>query len=405
MRLSRRARKRLICLVAVYLLFDVRPLLLLPNAILYFRSKNYLVDEEKRLQINVFPKLTVGGDPVTVVFSETNISAHFIETEDIFGRSYDRSGMFAEFQLSGTFNSRTDAETLYLLLGGLGGGLSGGPARLAPGSQARKALAVNDYMKLSRAGQYRIRFKYLDFGPGAAGKEYDLKEFLVVRLPENYISSTVRSAVFAAAAIIPYDRVRVWAVKHLGYQETWLSTYVLARYHCANYEGWEEARFGTRYRYNNSMSDARKGIVRNGSVSKVNGILRKFQGKYDEAYSSLNELYLSQHFDYYLFGGIEDEVARERIALLMGEMFVSYDNSQKAAWENWWMRVREGETDQYLIDKIETEEQQALAATNASDRVSHMKRKEYWEDKYNNKQGRAKTIRLIDFMIATAQGM
>ncbi|MFH1547992.1 MAG: hypothetical protein ABID32_01615, partial [Candidatus Omnitrophota bacterium] len=223
--LSIRAKKYIKWILILYLLFDLRPILLIPNAILFFTSRNICcVDGVKCYQVRVFPKLNVGGDSVMAIFSEKNISNNTINSDDIFGRSGDRSGAFGQFQLSGKTRLNTNIEDFYLLLhGGMGGGLGGGPDELAPDAKVQKTISVNNYIRISKAGLYRVNFNYWANNYDEPNKQYNLKDFFILQFPENYVSKTLQSVIFTyASLIIPNENIKEWCVQHLGYQDSWL---------------------------------------------------------------------------------------------------------------------------------------------------------------------------------------
>ncbi|MFH1548525.1 MAG: hypothetical protein ABID32_04365, partial [Candidatus Omnitrophota bacterium] len=223
--LSRRAKKYIKWILILYLLFDLRPILLIPNVVLFFTSKNtYCVEGIKCYQVQISPRLNVGGDSVMAIFSEKNISSNTIKSDDIFGRSGDRSGAFSDFQLSGKIGLNTEIETLYLLLhGGIGGGLGGGPVELTPDAKVKKTISVNNYIRISKAGLYRVNFNYGESNSGQPYKEHNLKNFFILQFPENYVSKTLQSVIFTyASLIIPNENIKEWCVQHLGYQDSWL---------------------------------------------------------------------------------------------------------------------------------------------------------------------------------------
>ena len=389
MQISRRAKKYLIWIVTVYLFLDIRPLLLVPNVILFFTSRNHFIDDGKCLQVNVFPKLNVGSDPVIAVFSEKNISDENITPEGIFGRTYDRSGLFPEFELSDTFNSGIVAETLYWLRSGIGGGLGGFREELPKNSRVYKGILINDYIHFTKVGLYDIQFKYSDFWND---HKYDLKRFFVTRLPENHIAKIVKSMFVRMLLKFPNDDVRGFAIKCLSYQENLLSTYILARYYFAQHREMEK----DSNIYNNSTIEALTGIVRNQNVCVVNRVLRMFQKRDSDAFQELNYFYLDAHIERYLSGFyfedwfeecFDGQEAEDHITHLIDQIYPSLDKKYKVELRDSLLSRREFLSDECLLFIIR-----------GAKKSGRDEQKQHFIKEYNRKEDRKKIIRLIDFV-------
>ena len=365
--------------------------MLVPNVILFLTSRNHFVDDGKCFQVNVFPKLKVGSDPVIALFSEKNVSDKVITCEDIFSRTYDRSGMCMEFQCSGRFNARTPVERLYWLhMLGIGGGLGGGKRELPANSRVYKGIIINDYIHFAKVGLYDIQFKYR----GDAGTEYDLGQFFVLRLPENHAAKIVKSMLARTLLKFPSDDVRGFAVKCLSFQENFLSTYILARYYFPEHEEMEKDRRSHKYR--NSTITALSGIMRNQNVRVVSRALRMFQKRHSEAFQKLHFFYLNAHIERYLTGFyledwleecFDEQEAQGRIAQLIDEMYLGLDKKYRVRLRHSLLSRREVHSDEFLLFTIKKAE-----------RSGRENVKQHFIKDYNRKEDRKKMIRLIDFV-------
>jgi hypothetical protein len=115
----KRLKKPLLLLLLLYLVFDLCPLLLIPNLILYWKPCVKYSEGNGSMDLRVFPRLCIAGDPIRVT-----IRSHDLPLGNAFERSGDRSGIFYELQFSGTVNDAHPIETLYWTMG-MAGGLGG----------------------------------------------------------------------------------------------------------------------------------------------------------------------------------------------------------------------------------------------------------------------------------------
>lgn len=396
--LTNRAKKYIKWILILYLLFDLRPILLIPNAILFLTSRNIrCIDEDKCYRVRVFPKLNVGGDSVMAIFSEKNISNNTIKSDEMFGRKHDRSGAFSNFQLSGKTGLNTDIETLYLLIhGGMGGGLGGGPVELAPNSKVEKIISINNYIRISKAGLYRVNFNYWPMGNNP-NEQYNLKNFLILQFPENYVSKTLQSTIFVYASLVPNENIKEWCIQHLGYQDSLLSTYFLIKY--------------LPYYSKNAKFWAHEGIIRNNSILLVSRLMKIFLKREIHIFDELNNNYLWGHTVQLVSGNIltndsiREDVARKRLNSLIDNFYINLDDSQKINWKNTWTKTRKSITDEHYVQVFKNIDEKIVNATTQKEKDNWTEHKKWVTQEYNDKEKRYRKIRLIDFMLAKIENI
>jgi hypothetical protein len=378
-----------VLLLLVYLVFDLRPLLLIPNLLLYRKPCAIYIEGTGAIEVRVFPRLCIAGDPIQVV-----IRSHDLPLGEAFGRTYDRSGIFGALQFSGTINNACPIGTLYwtqCLSGGLGGDII-----------PEKTIWLGDYIHFDRVGRYRINLRYQDsifeMNAPMRGVDYNLGSFSLIYLPENPISKTLKQVVLAAGMFVPSDDYRALAVKWLGYQETAFSTYALGKYH---------SLYGHDISSNdphaNSVFETYRGTLRNYDYRTVGRILSRVeQGQRNSLLGSYFHLHCCRLIIPLDTQGepISAEVTEAKIAHLIKCTYPGVDQSSKDFFMKTANNLRDQETDEYwhtLIDKLERKE---AAATNQTE-IAHLSSRKQWaETRLADKKERDLRLRLIDYTLA-----
>lgn len=388
-----RWKKCLISVLLLYLVFDVRPLLLIPNLILCRKPCAKYTDGTRSMELWVFPRLCVAGDPIRVV-----IQSHGLPLGGAFARSYDRSGIFHEFQFSGTVNNYHPMETLYwtsCLGGGLGGDL-----------HQEKKIWLGDYVHFSPIGRYRINLRYQDttFRQDNPAKQivYNLGTFSILYLPENPVSKFVKQIILTAGLVAPSDKVRTLAAKWLGYQETYISTYVLAKYPSI-YEDWWTSTSGS---HGKSLFESYRGTLRNYDLCSVGRILKRFD---NERPSCTLGQYFHFHCYRLIFSAdtpgtqVSPDLTEKKIARLIDCTYRDIDPASKAAFRKaaaYWREQATGEYWRSIIDKCD---RQLAQATSETEITSIGRRKEWAAAQISDKKERDIELRLIDSTMARLQ--
>jgi len=393
MKISRQKLKKIgITLLVLYLVFDLRPLLLVPNLIICQRPCARYVNSEGSMELSVFPRLCIAGDPI-----KATIRAHDLPLGEAFSRSYDRSGLFSELEFSGTVNKESPLSTLYwtmCIAGGLGGEIN-----------PEKQLWLGDYIRFDKIGVYRIKLRYQDrMDPPASTKiDYDLGDFSVVYLPENPVSKLLKQCFLSSWLLVPSDNVRDLAVKWLGYQETALSTYVLAKYR-SHYDAEGPS---TKRRYNHSLAETQRGILRNHNYRSVGNILRRVEQPECRA---LLRSYLYLHLCRFIFAGdnlvqrVPIQVAQQDMARLIACTYPYVDEANRNELRVNLTRLRERETDAYWQKGIATLTQRIGAATNDTERISLESSRKAVAGHLARTEERHERLQLIDYAVTLLDG-
>jgi len=378
-----------IILLLVYLIFDLRPLLLIPNLLLSRKPCVNYKQGSGSMELSVFPRLCIAGDPVQV-----HIRSHDLPLGGAFQRNYDRSGIFNEFQFSGTINNTHPIETLYWTMG-MGGGLGG---EIIP----EKEIWLGDYVHFDRVGRYRIDFRYQDsvFSPDAPlkGVDYDLGSFSIIYLPENPVSKFLKQIVLTAGMFVPSDDVRTLAVKWLGYQETAYSTYAMAKYYSVYGDD-----LSSNHPHGHSVFETYRGTLRNYHFCTVGKILSPFVNGH--RYSLLG-----QYFHFHCFRlvyplGIQSNqdalgVAEAQIDQLIKFTYSGIDDSSKTNFMKTAAHMRDYQTDEYWHTQIDKLERQVAEGTNQTE-IAHLSSRRQWaETQLADKKLRDLRLRLIDYTLA-----
>ena len=374
----RRIGKPLVLLLVLYMLFDLRPLLLIPNLILYLKPCARFTNGGGAIEMKVFPRLCVAGDPIRAV-----IRSHDLPLGNAFERTYDRSGIFPELEFSGSVNNAHPVETLYWTIC-IGGGLGGGEVH------PEKKIWVGDYVHFRRLGRYRVNFRYRE-----GSIDYDLGNFSIIYLPENPVSKFLKQFVLGVGLFVPSDEVREVAAKWLGYQETVISTYALAKYRSVYEDEWRS----TNHPHNNSLAEAYRGVLRNYNFCLVGKILRRFE---QDHRNSILAAYFQLHCYRLIFSGDNPgnqdptQVAQNDIARLIECTYVHMDETNKKDSRELIARFREQQTDEFWLTRIDKYEHDLARATNQTQIASLQNRKKWSAASLAAKKERDLRLRLID---------
>lgn len=367
----------MVALLLCYLVFDLRPLLLIPNLILYHYSCAAYSNGKGTMELKVFPRLCVAGDPIWAV-----ISSHDLPLGNEFTRNYDRSGLFGSLQFSTATNSPNPVDTLYWTCGMMGG--------LGGEQHTEKTIWLEDYVRFDGAGRYRLHFRYEELN-------YDLGDFSIINSPENPVSKFLKQAVLTIMLWVPSDKVRLIAVKVLGYQETAYSTYAVAKYR-AHYAGeWKS----TYHPYNNSLAETHRGLLRNYDYPAVAKTLRRIESS---GRLELLEEYFWWHLALLIYSNEDREspwsqaVVQERMTNLVACMRLYLDDIGRQNVRGRWADIRREYTDDYWRDRIkQSDEKNRLAATE-EDKKRSQREKKYAESRFADKKRQA-TLELMDFSL------
>ena len=390
-------KRPLVLLLLIYLVFDLRPLLLIPNLLLYWKPCAKYAVGAGAFELRVFPRLCIAGDPIRVA-----IRSHDLPLGHAFGRTYDRSGIFYELQFSGTINNTHPIETLYWTMG-LSGGLGGDD--VIP----EKDIWLGDYIHFDKIGRYQINLRYQDSlvgmnNPPNSGKrvDYKLSDFSLIYLPENPVSKFLKQTVLAIGMFLPADTFRAFAVKWLGYQETAFSTYALGQY----YSTYGNEAGSTVHPYANSVFETYRGTMRDYDYCTVGKVLRRFENGLP--YSLLGT-YFHFHFCRLILpldthvNPPPAEVTQANLANLIEYIYPSLNQTNKDSFIKTANYFRNRETDEYwqtLIDKLKTKEAQA---TNQTEIANLGNRRQWAETNMADKKGRDFRLRLIDYALTEVQ--
>jgi len=395
MNLTRKTRRRLAILLVVYLVLDLRPLLLLPNVFLYYASPSDFVDDEKHFRLRVFPKLNVGSDPVVAVLSLRNVSDHDVVATSLFSRDYDRAGIYYELQMSGRVNSKTDIEPLTWLYGG-GGGLSK-RTHISAGEVLRKFLRLNDYIDLERSGLYAIDLGVSD----EKGGTYDLEGFSVLRLPENYLSRALRQSVLAIALLLPSESLRDIVARRLGFDADRFSTWALAKYYFGNCDDWVAAKYSTAFENIDSLARARKGITRYQNTRVVSRTVRAYERDHSQAASDLLRTYLGAHWRRMVYWPALDESdALTHLRLLVQQTYPYMDGKAQDEFSGSLPRHRRVHTDAYHLEEIDKYDRRIEKTSREDTKANAKRNRAYHMGEYNKREDRERKVRLIDAVSA-----
>jgi len=390
---KRKIKRLLLILLIVYLVTDLRLVLLIPNAIAYFAFPISVKDEQRLLQLNVFPRLTIGSDPIFVRIANKNLTDQPIPCGDDFGLDGDRSGIFHSFRFSGKLNAKESTEQLFWLHSGLGGGLSG-RSSIEPGEELAKLLPLNDYVRIYRAGLYDLMFRYY-YSNYDDQKIYKLGSFYVLRLPENPISKSIKYVLFSTLLHTSKDKTREMAAKNLGYNESWLSARILAGYYFKHCDNWNS----TDHPYNNSLIAAGRGVIKNRNARTVRKILDGLAEKNKTDYSEQLEGYLRSHF-YRLHGSDIDLAAKQK---QFTEIFeYTYDGrteNQKIRLRDWMQSLARNNKDEYLYSLIEKFTKQLETETDQHKKASLQQRIEWLKNQYDEKPKRDKMLKFLNLIL------
>jgi len=314
-----------------------------------------------------------------------------------FERNYDRSGIFHEFQFSGTINNAYPIETLYWTCG-LSGGLSGDV-------NPEKTIWLGDYVHFDRVGRYRIDLRYQDsiFSPDAPikGVDYDLGRFSIIYLPENPVSKLVKQAVLTAGMFLPSDDMRVLAVKWLGYQETAYSTYALAKYCSAFVDD-----MGLNQPHSHSVFETYRGTLRNYHFWLVGKILRPFVGEHHKNPYSLLGQYFHFHCCRLMYpldiqtNQAPPEVTEAEIGKLIKCTYGGIDATSRVFFVKTAVHMRDYQTDEYWHTLIAKWERQVAQGTNQTEIARLSSRRQWAETQLADKKLRDLRLRLIDYTLA-----
>jgi len=311
-----------------------------------------------------------------------------------FERNYDRSGIFHELQFSGTINNAAPIETLYWTMG-IGGGLGG---KIIP----EKKIWLGDYVHFSRVGRYRINLRYQDsiLTPDSSlkGVDYNLGNFSIIYFPENPVSKFLKQVALTVGMFVPSDNFRTLAVKWLGYQETALSTYALAKY---NSVYWDD--LATNQPHGHSVFETYRGTLRNYQFCTVGRILRPFE---QHPYSLLGTYFHFHCFRLIYPLSIESnqvppEVTESAIAQLIECTYQGIDRTSKENFVKTTTNLRDQQADAYwhtVIDKLEYQEAQGTNQTEMAHIRSRIKSAE--ARLAEDKNLRDLRLRLIDYTLA-----
>lgn len=385
----KKIKKPLLVLLLLYLIFDLRPLLLIPNLIMYLRPCARYVKGGGAIEMRIFPRLCVAGDPIRVV-----IRNHDLPMGSAFQRDGDRSGLFSELEFSGSINNAHPVETLYWTCG-IGGGLGGYDIH------PEKRIWLGDYVHFDRIGRYRINLRYQDrtSSPNSTDStdiDYNLGDFSIVYLPENPVSKFLKQIVLAAGLFVPSDDVREFAVKWLGYQETAISTYALAKYRSI----YEDERRSSTDPYNHSLGETYRGIERNYNFCIVGKILKRFEYKHRH---SILAGYFESHWVRLLYSVDNPgylgptEIAQNDVKKLIECTYGYLDESSKQEFGKRIGRERELATDEFWIKRISISEQTLAQAKNQAEIESSQRAKQWAEARLADKKVRDLRLRLINY--------
>jgi hypothetical protein len=385
----KRLKKPLILLLLLYFVFDLRPLLLIPNLILSRRPCAKYTQGAGSIELWVFPRLCIAGDPIRVV-----IRSHDLPLGNAFERTYDRSGIFNEFQFSGTVNKIRPIETLYWTMG-VGGGLGGVTI-------PEKTIWLGDYVHFNGVGRYRIDLRYQDsiFSTDAPlkGVDYDLGNFSITYLPENPVSKFLKQIVLTAGMFAPSENVRTLAVKWLSYQETAFSTYAMAKYYSAYGDS-----LSSNQPHSYSVFETHRGTLRNYHFCMVGKILRPFADGHQ--YSLLGQ-YFHLHCCRLMYplkihtNEDSPEITEAQIDQLIKCTYWGIDESSKTNFMKTAAHMRDYQTDEYwhkLIDKLE---RQVAQGTNQTEIAHFSSRRQWAEAQLADKKLRDYRLQLIDYTLA-----
>jgi hypothetical protein len=379
-------RKRLwVFVLLIYLIFDLRPLLLIPNLLLSRKPCLIYKQESGLMELSVFPRLCIAGDPVQV-----HIRSHDLPLGGAFQRNYDRSGIYNEFQFSGTVNNARAIETLYWTIG-MAGGLEGVTI-------PEKTIWLGDYVHFDRVGRYRINFRYQDSGD----IDYNLGDFSVIYLPENPVSKFIKQTVLTAGMFLPSEEMRVLAVKWLGYQETAYSTYALAKYHSTFVDD-----MGLNQPHSHSVFETYRGTLRNYHFWLVGKILRPFVRRHHKNPYSLLGQYFHFHCCRLMYpyviqtNQVSPEVTEAEIGKLIKYTYGGIDPTSRVVFVKTAVHMRDYQTDEYWRTLITKWESQQTQSTNQTEIANFSRRRQYAESQLANKKLRDLRLRLIDYTLAS----
>jgi len=388
----RKFKKPFLVLLLLYLIFDLRPLLLIPNLILYLKPCAQYTNGSGSLEMKVFPRLCVAGDPIRVV-----IRSHDLPLGEAFERSYDRSGIFYEFQFSGSINDVQPVETLYWTIC-MAGGLSSGEIN------PEKKMWLGDYVHFDRIGIYRINLRYQDsmFTSGAPLKpiDYDLGKFSIIYFPENPVSKLLKQIVLVGGLFPPFDKVREIAAKCLGYQQTMLSTYALAKYSHIYHQS---EFFSSGDPHNNSLGEAIKGLLQNYNFRTTGLILRQSDQKRP---NPVLAYYFSAHCYRLIYSDVSQEflipthVAEGEIANLIDHTYVYLDESSKTNFSKQIAFSHKFESDEFWLQRIEKINHEITVVTNQTQITSAENQKKWATAHLAKKTERDRNLHLIDYTLA-----
>jgi hypothetical protein len=389
MTIKKIVKRVLVPLLLLYLVFDIRPFLLIPNLIMRRKPCGRFANSEGSMEINVYPRLCVGTDPIKAA-----IRSKGLPLGNAFDRSYDRSRIFHEFQFAGTVNGDRPVDTFYNILG-ISGGLSGT-------SHSEKKIWLKDYVRFNRIGLYRINLRYVDTASLRTPEkiDYDLGDFSIIRFPENPVSKLLKQLVLSARLLLPSDDARATTVKLLGYQETTFSTRARAKCY---YWGEDSRRSsGGRSPYSDSLAGAYSGILRKYNFRSVGNALKGHESETDKSLLS-NYLYLHFHRLVYsteqTAGARSVEEAQRSMARLIKYTYVHLNDADRKDFRESVMRDREFNTDAFWQARIERCEEEISLATNLNRRVSLEEKKKWTIKRYEEKEKRRIPLQLIDHTI------
>lgn len=336
-------RRKLIWLLIVYLLTDLRLFLLIPNTILYFVPAK-VQNNQRCMQVNIFPRLTIGNDPVFAHISNINGSENVIPAGTAFERNYDRSGIYPEFQFSGICNFQTAVESTNWMIGRIGG-LCVGKQVIHRGNRLTKKIWLNDYLDLTQPGLYSLRLKY------DIDKQFDKCDltFFLLHIPENPIAKLLKQCFNAALLYAPIDGIRTMAAKSLGYEPTSISAQILCGYYCKVHPLWADDKSG-EHSFSDSLFWANKGVIRNPAASKE--LIKKCRTGNDTTAQILLDQYLSLNCLRLYESSISINNRKEQAKKLV-ELLYSYTSPEKKeSLKNHLVKLKEVQTDEFCLKQV-----------------------------------------------------
>ncbi len=348
-----RKQKWILCIIACYLLTDLRLFLSVPNLVLFLWSEHVHEDDSLRLEVNVFPKISIRGDPVFAVVSETNLSATPVEAMSPYGRDYDRSGLYREFQVSGSSPRGRVVETFdWGVYGILGGGL-GGLVMLKQDESVSKAISLSKYARFDEVGLYRLDFGF---------NQFNLGEFNLFMIPENPVSRWFKETLGILLLKIPVDAFSEWGAILLGYQGDRRSLCALVKYYLDH-----ESRRGS----GNTVGECLRGILKNDDPAMVGSAVSNYWNRSPDKAESLLGMYFISHA-IGRFAGLGYPIAgKEHYAeRLTDSVYSKLSAERQGELRKSVARHRSFETDSYLRERLDAAQARLAESTREEEKYS-----------------------------------